>query len=93
MPFNPRLSKHLIKLDSPLQGQGYLLTVFFIDSETGIVKAMRGIGLETEFSQALQNKILEAGAEDVEDDYNQKLNAIYQKMTTRDLLNFKIAEI
>lgn len=40
-----------------LKGQGALMQIVLIDASTGIVKAIRALGLETEFSRALNAAI------------------------------------
>jgi hypothetical protein len=55
-PFSPHLSKsdNISNIDD---GQGLALVVVFADGRTGTVKALRLIGLGTNFSRALRDEI------------------------------------
>ena len=57
-PYNPRLSSGLPDPDFA-DGEGIALTFVLIDSATGIVKAVRLIGLGNRFSHYLTEKALE----------------------------------
>ena len=86
-PYTPHLSKDLTKLEIPNKGEGLALTVFLVDSDTGEVKHIRLLGLSEDFSKkfigcTLENKMKPFN----ENEYNQKVQQIYRKYSTKDIV-------
>jgi hypothetical protein len=93
-PYNIHLS--LPDVDVPMasfkEDTGLAMTVVLVDANTGIVKALRLIGLATGLSQKLKALInVQRGLPFDKDKYFAILNKIYAKYSTNDLvkLSFK----
>ncbi len=88
-PFHVGLAKGLTHLQDVEQGMGYGCTIILVDSSTGIVKALRYVGLSTEFSKRLKNNI-EEQMNDVFDvaEYDAKLSRIMGTYSTKDMVRF-----
>ena len=69
------------------ESQGALLTTMLIDASTGIIRAIRGIGLGTAFSQALHDAIrMQSAAPFDQHLYDAALHNIYMHYQTSDAL-------
>ena len=87
MPYSPHLSSRLSRLTFPNDNQGLNLQLFLIDGKTGTIKSMRLIGLSANFTRDLYAAILEEGQKSFDvDEYEQNINEIYSKYTTKQLL-------
>ena len=88
-PFHAGLARNLTKLQDIEEGQGYGCTVILADSSTGIVKAIRYIGLGTEYSRRLKRHIEEQMNEPFnESEYDNNLYRIMKNYFTRDMVRF-----
>lgn len=68
-------------------GQGALLTTMLIDAGTGIIQAIRAIGLGTDFSNTLHAAIREQAARPFDQArYDDQLNRTYARYATTELL-------
>jgi len=87
-PYNVHLSRPFT-FEDPEPGMGYGLTVFLVDAATGILQAIRYVGLSRDFSNRFQ-KVVERQKEEPFNraEYDAKLNYIYRNYSTRDLLKF-----
>ncbi len=92
-PYTVHLSDNIV-LDIPSDGLGYALNIFLIDAATGIIKAIRLIGLSTKFSFAL-HKCMQKQTETQFDKYMylDNLNCIYRDYSTKDMLKYSISEV
>lgn len=69
------------------QGKGALLTVMLIDATTGIIKAIRAVGLGTNFTNTLHAAIRDQAARSFDQPrYDEQLNRTYARYPTTDLL-------
>jgi hypothetical protein len=85
-PYSVHLSK-LYEFDNIAEGMGIGLHIFLVDASTGILKAMRLIGLPTKFSKSFQKAVL--AQKEIEFDkskYAQKINMVYGNYSTDDLV-------
>lgn len=63
-----------------MEGQGALLQIILSDANTGIVKAIRAIGLDTEFSKAFNAAIASQRKNPLSlQQYNQAIDRMYAK--------------
>lgn len=61
-------------------GQGALLQIVLIDAATGIVKALRSVALDTEFSRALHDAIIQQMQQPIApQDYSNSVDRAYTK--------------
>lgn len=69
-------------------GQGIALNVVAVDSRSDIVKALRLIGLSTDFSRELiKTSIWQSNRNVNQEQYNRKLNRIFNAYSSLDLYN------
>lgn len=88
-PFHVGLAKNLTRLQDVEQGTGYGCTIIFVDSNTGIIKALRYVGLSTEFSKRLKYNIEEQMTDKFDETtYDAKLAGIMRTHTTKDMVRF-----
>jgi hypothetical protein len=85
-PYSVHLSKNLTELKEPTEGIGYALNVYLIDADTGILKSMRLIGLNTKISKMLYKAIAEQKQQDYAG-FETNLNNIYAKYPTKVLVS------
>ena len=88
-PFHVGLARGLTCLQDVEQGTGYGCTIILADSHTGVIKALRYVGLSTEFSKRLKYNIeeqQEAGFD--ETTYYAKLAHIMRNYTTKDMVRY-----
>lgn len=52
-PYSPHLSQHLTKLEMPDYKSGLGLNLMLVDSDTGVIKSLRIIGLSPKFTRDL----------------------------------------
>ncbi len=89
MPFNMGLyDKCQLKDPGSL---GYTVLIFLLDNSTNRIMAMRAIGLNNDFSRKLY-KLSVNQCENKIENYNQKLDNIYQSVSTEELLKNYISE-
>ena len=89
-PYVPQLSKNATFVH-PEEGEGTPMFLLLTDSQTGIIKAIRFIGLGTDFSRSLLSEIEFVGAKPFDPaTHYDKVNQIMQRYTTRDLLKFSV---
>lgn len=87
-PYNIHLSKSFT-LATPEESQGYGLTIYFVDASTGILKVMRLIGLEHEFSLKLKEAIEAQGRMPFDKvDYANNISICYRTYSTKDMLKY-----
>jgi hypothetical protein len=85
-PYSVHLSKPF-SFDELREGMGFGLNIFLVDASNGILKALRYIGLSTDFSCRLQKAIV--GQKTMKFDrraYDMKLQHIYANYSTNDLV-------
>ncbi len=70
---------------------GYTVLIFLLDNSTNCVMAMRAIGLNNEFSRKLYEISVNQCEHQIEN-YNQKIDNIYQSISTEELLKNYISE-
>ena len=88
-PFHVGLAKGLTHLQDIEEGQGYGCTIIFVDSNTGIIKALRYVGLSTEYSKRLKDNIEEQMNEAFDKAlYDAKLADIMRAYTTKDMVRY-----
>ena len=86
-PYSIHLSKQLHHLQEIKDGLGYSLKVFLVDANTGILKAARMIGMETNMSRKIKEEILKQKDMDFNIlNYNKNIAEIYNKYTTKELV-------
>ena len=69
------------------EGEGALLTIVLIDSETGIVKAIRAIGLPTDLSRELHRAIAhQTENPELAGRYDADINAAYRQFLDTDAM-------
>lgn len=89
-PYSPHISKR--KYPDVFQaeisdGSGYSLMLILLDSNSGIIKTLRFLGLSTRFSRELRKTSLrELQLAYDEEIYSQKLSQIYSQYTTNQLV-------
>lgn len=86
-PYSVKLSKNLTKIEEINDGQGLGINIYLIDANTGILKAMRLVGLPTVFSRKLKLAIEKQMLMSFEN-YNQTVNTIYRKYNTKKLVDY-----
>lgn len=86
-PYSVHLSKNLTEFQLFDGGQGIALHVYLIDASTGILKAIRLIGLKTRFSIQLIEAI-EKQKKMTFDGYDLNINSIMTKYSTKDLVKY-----
>lgn len=92
-PFHVALTSNLTKLQDVKEGQGYSCTIILVDSTTGIVKALRHVSFDTNFSRKLKQNI-EAQILDMNVNtfnemlYDAKVSQIMKNYTTKDMVKF-----
>ena len=87
-PYSLHLSKPFT-IEKPELGMGYGLTVFLVDAATGILKAIRYVGLSRDFSNRFRKAVERQKEESFNcAEYDAKLNYIYKNYTTKDLVKF-----
>ena len=74
------------------EGLGYLLTLVLVDKYSGIVRGIRAIGLDHDFSVALRNEIQNAKSVPFNrNDYERAINDVYRHYSTEDLVEMSRA--
>lgn len=86
-PYSVKLSKNLTKIEEINDGQGLAINIYLVDANTGILKSMRLVGLPTGFSRKLKLAIEKQMSMSFEN-YNQTVNTIYRKYTTKKLVDY-----
>lgn len=91
-PYNPHLSPGLTKFTIPQDKERIALNLILVDAKTGLVKALRMIGLSNDFSRKIfgemmdqKTKIFNHGL------YLKELNQIFAKYQTRDIVKMSVA--
>jgi hypothetical protein len=88
-PYHVALSKSLTKLQDLEEGQGYACNIALIDTATGEIKAMRYVGLSTEYSRRLKKNIEDQLKEDFNvEKYKKVMTEIMFNYTTNDMVNY-----
>jgi hypothetical protein len=85
-PYTVHLSKPFT-FDNMTPDQGFGLTIYLIDASSGILKAIRYVGLSNDFSGKLKATILrqkEMSFDAIA--YNRRINTIYANYSTDDLV-------
>lgn len=91
-PYSVHLSKPF-ELDKLEEGIGYALNITLVDAATGIVKAMRLVGMPTRFSRKLAREIDEQRYLDFDkEEYIRNIQSIYSNYSTKDLLKRAFVE-
>lgn len=90
IPYHVMLSKNLTELQEIREGEGIHLTVFAGDAQSGELKVLRSIGLDTKTSKILQREIAAQFGEFDPQKYDRDLDAIYTKYSYQDLEKFSI---
>lgn len=90
-PYTVHLSPIHLELEYPQEGLGYALHIILVDAKTGIIKAMRLIGLSTRLSTTLYKYI----KKQTESTFNQSyydiiLSRTYQNYTTNDMVKYGV---
>lgn len=85
-PYSVHLSENLTELREPSEGNGYALNVYLVDSNTGILKGMRLIGLNTRISKMLYRAIINQKQQNYEG-FERNLNNIYAKYPAKVLVS------
>ncbi|MCG8541815.1 MAG: hypothetical protein MJA82_18030 [Clostridia bacterium] len=92
-PFHVALTKNLSNLQEIGEGKGYGCHITFADSATGEIKALRYVGLYTDFSRKLNKaakaQMLENNFDMTE--YMKKLNTIMRSYTIKDMVKYSEA--
>lgn len=87
-PFSPHLASNK-DYDEIEDGMGYSLMLMLTDAPRGTIKAMRMIGLGTEFSRKLRREIMGLLEKPFDVDLHDRAVAnIYARYSTKDLLKF-----
>lgn len=86
-PYSVHLSKNLTNFQLFDGGQGLALNVYLIDATTGILKAIRLIGLKTRFSIQLIDAVEKQKNMSFEG-YDININSIMTKYSTKDLVKY-----
>ncbi|MEG0051192.1 MAG: hypothetical protein RR712_03355 [Terrisporobacter sp.] len=84
-PYSIHLSKSLTELQKIEEGLGYAINIYLVDAATGIINAIRLIGSNTRFSKMLIKDLLKQKEMRI-DNYEINLNAIYNKLSTKELV-------
>lgn len=89
-PYDPHLSK--VMPEAVEEELGYLLTLMLIDKYPGIVRGLRAVGLDHNFSVALRNEIQNAKSVPFDrNDYERAINDVYRHYSTEDLVEMSRA--
>lgn len=89
VPYTPHRSRNLTKLEYPSEGFGLLLTLILVDSKTGQIRALRALGLSTDFTRKLIKECDNIkGMPFSQLAHDTTIKNIYSKYTTRDLVKF-----
>lgn len=89
-PYNPHLSSSTATTVE--EGLGYLLTLVLIDKYSGIVRGIRAVGLDHDFSVALRNEIQNTKSVPFNrNDYERAINDVYRHYSTEDLVEMSRA--
>lgn len=88
-PFHIKLAKNLTLLQDAQAGQGYALHITLIDTKNGEIKAMRLVGLNTQFSKKLKSNIEEQQKNEFDSSsHTMKLSNIMRNYSTEDMAKF-----
>lgn len=90
MPFNMSLYQS-IRLDPPLD-EGYLVSIILVENRTNIIKAIRVIRLDNEFSKKLYELSLRQWNHKITD-YDKRFSAILESYTDESMLAFSVAHM
>lgn len=70
-----------------IEQEGFPIYIYLVEAETGILKSQRLLKLDTQFSRGLQNEINALRNQAISiSDWNNRLNRIYQKYSTEELV-------
>lgn len=87
--YNPSLAPSLKPLDIDIvDGNGIPMWVYLVDARTNILKAQKLIGLGTKFSKDLQRMAKSTMKNGQDNDFNYRLQKIYNRYTTQELVGF-----
>ena len=88
--YNPLVASSLKPLSiDMINGSGISVWIYLVDTKTNILKAQKLVVLGTEFSKDFQNIVNSILAKNkTVSDFNYRLQNIYRKYTTTDLLDF-----
>lgn len=90
-PYNIHLSQNLSKFILPEENTGLALTLVLIDAQTGIVQALRFMGLSTNFTKRLVGAALEQKWKEFDEvEYYKKIQSIYNKYKTNEIVRMSI---
>lgn len=90
-PYNIHLSPNLSKFILPDKDTGLALTLVLVDSQTGIVQALRVMGLSTNFTKKLIGAALEQKRTEFDEtEYYKKIQSIYGKYKTSEIVRMSI---
>lgn len=91
-PYTPHLSNNLGTLQYATQGQGLALTLVLVDTVTGKIKALRVIGLSTQFTNKFVELVEQKLRKPFDDRiYHNNVNMIIAKYSTDTIAQFSIA--
>lgn len=88
-PYNKHLSKDLTVLNTADDGQGLAITAMLVDANTGILKALKLISLDTNTTRRLTAAIM---MQPEIPNYHEKLSHTMATHTTSDLVKFADAQ-
>lgn len=92
-PYHAALSKKLTRMENLAPSKGYGVVIVLIDTANGEVKALRQVGLGTEYSKKLREAIEKQRTELFSaGEYNRKLNETYTNYSTEDMVRFSEAD-
>jgi hypothetical protein len=87
-PYSPYLSKNT-RFDDLANDMGYALHVVLVDASSGIIKAMRLIGMQTHFSKILRKEILNQLGNDFSNQLHQeRVDKVYKNYQTHSLVKY-----
>jgi hypothetical protein len=87
-PYTAHLSKPFT-FEDPEPGMGYGLTVYLVDATTGILYAIRYVGLSRDFSNRFRRAVERQKKTSFNrTEYDLKLSNIYRNYSTKDLLKY-----
>lgn len=84
-PYSVHLSKSLTEIKPITDGMGLSLNIILTDGNSGIIKAMRLVGLPTRFSRELSDEIKKQKQIPFKN-FDVELQKIYMKYKTKDLV-------
>ena len=88
-PYHVALSKNLTALQDIDEGKGYGCHIVLADTATGEIKAMRLVGLSTQYSKKLKANIESQKEQNFNElDYARKLNKIFNTYSTKEMVNY-----